>query len=280
MKLNTPVPTLRVALLGAAALFVTACGPDLPAFDQVQADFAAPSASVSAATMPAIFGAGVDTASTNASTETGDAFARDEAGWAMTMAQDLAYGQRKDYLLEFDCKLDVKVTATGKPKKISATCDSAALSGKITIEYDWDGADLVAWFIHFENWCAADSCADGWLGFKTTDEAVEGGWTQKLLVTARLQRIEAGVTTDSIDWAMRYLRDGTGGQRVEWLAYADVDGVTHSAVLSATLFGDQSGNFSVRGANGDFTCDWDATGSAGVCTGSQGNTFEWTYTSA
>ena len=271
MDMNPIRLTVTLSLLALAGSLV-ACGPDLRAFEEVEAEFQNPTATISEQTMPSIFAAETKTVKGADSTDAASAFSREKASVALTAIRGLRLATDRQYLTEENCSFNINFDGKQRIKKITVSCSGTDVSGTIVLEYAWDGDDLVAWYIRFENWCEADGeCVDGWMGFKVDPTPAEDGYEQQWLATAK---ISSG--GESIEWAFRYLMNtSTGSERVEWLVWTS-DG--DSAVFTATVHADESGMFSVRGSNGWFECSWSAEGNTGSCSDSEGNSFSWTAT--
>ncbi|RMG21370.1 MAG: hypothetical protein D6729_00845 [Deltaproteobacteria bacterium] len=263
---------MKLGMTAAASVLLVACGPDLRAFEEVEAQFQHPTATVSESTMPQIFQAELKTVEGSDSTDAAAAFSQEKASAALTALRGLRFATDRQYLTEADCNFNFSFDGRQRIKKITVSCSGSDVSGTIVLEYAYDNDELVAWYIRFENWCEVDGdCVDGWMGFKVDTVPAEDGFEQQWLATAK---ISSG--GESIEWATRYLVDpSTDTERFEWLAY--VNGA-ETVVFTATVRADESGSFSLRGANGWFECSWDAATESGSCADSEGNSFSWNAT--
>ncbi len=263
--------TVSLSLFCLAGSLV-ACGPDLRAFEEVEAQFKNPTATISDKTMPAIFAAETKTVEGADSTDAAAAFSQEKASAALTALRGLRFASDRQYLTEENCNFNVNFDGKQRIKKITVKCSGTEVNGTIVLEYAWDGEELVAWYIRFENWCeVGGDCVDGWMGFKIQSAPAEDGYLQQWLSTAKVS-----VGGESIEWAFRFLfNESSGSERVEWLVWTSEG---DSAVFTATVRADESGMFSVRGSNGWFECSWTADGNTGSCSDSEGNSFSWTAT--
>lgn len=265
-----------VGLACLGALGATGCGRNLRPFDQVQKSFDHPTGNVTSATAGTIFTKGLQTdSSANAASFSSnfDTTGKLKFGLA-AMGHGLAQG--KDALIQ-GCSTNVQLAQGLMPKKISVTCTgNPDVSGSMDLEFDYTGSTVTSAFVDFSNWCSGGDCLDGSLGFEFTSSAAAGepGMTQKLLATARLTVKNASSgQSSSLDWAFRDLTSASSTS-VEWLVYSNQNGDAKSWVLSASVSA-AGGDLSVRGANGTFTCHYNADATSGSCQDSKGNSWSW-----
>lgn len=156
--------------------------------------------------------------------------------------------------------MSIDLGCLGKEKGVEA-------SGSISLSYEQDGQNVYATFTYAKA-CVASAetgatvCIDGSGALQSEGQngmAFTGDFT-----------VDMGGTTEKLKFGYRqsYV-DGTLS-----LQYASYDENGDSYVLGAKLSA-SSGEISIKGKNGEFTCSYSEGGAAGQCSDGGGETFDW-----
>lgn len=154
-------------------------------------------------------------------------------------------------------------------------------SGRVVIRMTGDATNQTVQArveVYLQNVCdLAGNCVDGGMiwkaGFSTNGQGASGDVLMSMYFKAKTANGE----TAEVKQGMRVSADSAQkAGKIEVLAYArDVDGKEYSVVMGLQAQGDLA-SFSIRGANGEFSCSTSDGGKTGSCTATSGNdTVTW-----
>ncbi|MCK6509193.1 hypothetical protein L6R29_04385 [Myxococcota bacterium] len=132
--------------------------------------------------------------------------------------------------------------------------------------------------VYLQNVCdLAGNCVDGAMLWKANVLIGGKGASGDMLMSMYFKAKTASGESAEVKQGMRVSADSTlKAGKLEVLAYArDTEGKEYSVVMGLQAQGDLA-SFSIRGANGEFTCSTSDGGKTGSCTATSGNdTVTW-----
>lgn len=169
----------------------------------------------------------------------------------------------------FGQQMDAKcLSGSGTDGKVDVSC---ATSGKATGEISFTGSvkatateSDVIFGMTMSNVCQDDKCLDGSMAAQVTSSATGS----KVTVQGSFDMTVGGVTKHG-DWGV-IVTSGEGNSSAQLVSFDDAGA---SYVLSASASADGTGSVTIKGANGEFSCSYDAGGDKGSCTGA--GEFKW-----
>ena len=160
------------------------------------------------------------------------------------------------------------LSGSGTNGKVDVSC---ATSGKATGEVSFTAsvnataaASDVIFSMTLSNVCQDGKCLDGSMAAQIHSSAAGS----KVTVQGSFDMTAGGATKHG-DWGI-VVESGEGSSSVQLVTFDDAGA---SYVLSASASVDGSGSVTIKGANGEFACSYDAGGEAGSCTGA--GEFKW-----